>query len=59
MQLALSLPLATLTGLQWVVWLAVVNNVLSHWGGSVPWAVGWTGGWSPWASSCSSRRSDA
>ncbi|WP_238950606.1 Pls/PosA family non-ribosomal peptide synthetase [Mycobacterium sp. IDR2000157661] len=38
-QLALSLPLATLTGLQWVVWLAVVNNVLSHWGGSVPWAV--------------------
>ncbi len=28
-QLALSLPLATLTGLQWVVWLALVNNVVN------------------------------
>ena len=26
-QVALSLPLATLTGLQWVVWLALINNV--------------------------------
>ena len=25
--MALSLPLATLTGLQWVVWLALINNV--------------------------------
>ena len=28
-QVALSLPLATLTGLQWVVWLALVNNVVA------------------------------
>jgi non-ribosomal peptide synthetase-like protein len=27
-QVALSLPLATLTGLQWVVWLALLNNVI-------------------------------
>jgi non-ribosomal peptide synthetase-like protein len=27
LQMALALPLATLTGLQWVVWLALVNNV--------------------------------
>ncbi|HVI36414.1 MAG TPA: AMP-binding protein, partial [Gaiellales bacterium] len=27
-QVALSLPLATLTGLQWVVWLALLNNVV-------------------------------
>ncbi|OBB47173.1 amino acid adenylation protein [Mycobacterium sp. 852002-51961_SCH5331710] len=33
-QVALSLPLATLTGLQWVVWLAAANNVLA---GFVPW----------------------
>ncbi|KUI02393.1 amino acid adenylation protein [Mycolicibacterium acapulense] len=33
-QVALSLPLATLTGLQWVVWLALANNVLA---GFVPW----------------------
>ncbi|KUI05751.1 Pls/PosA family non-ribosomal peptide synthetase [Mycobacterium sp. IS-3022] len=33
-QVALSLPLATLTGLQWVVWLALANNVLA---GLVPW----------------------
>ncbi|WP_156442408.1 Pls/PosA family non-ribosomal peptide synthetase [Mycobacterium sp. IS-1556] len=33
-QVALSLPLATLTGLQWVVWLALANNVLA---GVVPW----------------------
>ena len=26
-QVAMSLPLATLTGLQWVVWLALINNV--------------------------------
>jgi non-ribosomal peptide synthetase-like protein len=29
-QLALSLPLATLTGLQWVVWLALLNNVVAQ-----------------------------
>jgi non-ribosomal peptide synthetase-like protein len=28
-QVALSLPLATLTGLQWVVWLALTNNVVA------------------------------
>ena len=28
-QVALSLPLATLTGMQWVVWLALINNVLA------------------------------
>ncbi|WP_156425651.1 MULTISPECIES: Pls/PosA family non-ribosomal peptide synthetase [unclassified Mycobacterium] len=33
-QVTLSLPLATLTGLQWVVWLALANNVLA---GVVPW----------------------
>ena len=26
-QVVMSLPLATLTGLQWVVWLALINNV--------------------------------
>ena len=36
--MALSLPLATLTGLQWVVWLAMVNNVVA---GREPGAVGW------------------
>ncbi|WP_326544925.1 Pls/PosA family non-ribosomal peptide synthetase [Mycolicibacterium sp. ND9-15] len=35
-QVTLALPLATLTGLQWVVWLALANNVLS---GYVPWTV--------------------
>jgi non-ribosomal peptide synthetase-like protein len=37
-QTALSLPLATLTALQWVVWLALTNNVVAalH---LVPWAV--------------------
>jgi non-ribosomal peptide synthetase-like protein len=29
-QIALSLPLATLTGLQWVVWLALLNNVVAQ-----------------------------
>jgi non-ribosomal peptide synthetase-like protein len=37
-QVALSVPLTTLTGLQWVVWLALLNNVVAglH---LVPWAV--------------------
>jgi non-ribosomal peptide synthetase-like protein len=37
-QVALSLPLATLTGMQWVVWLALLNNVAAalH---LLPWAV--------------------
>jgi non-ribosomal peptide synthetase-like protein len=37
-QVALSVPLATLTGLQWVTWLALVNNVVLalH---PVPWLV--------------------
>ncbi len=37
LQAALSLPLATLTGLQWVVWLAGLNNVAAAFG-LVPWA---------------------
>ncbi|RAV15080.1 amino acid adenylation protein [Mycolicibacterium sp. GF69] len=39
-QVALSLPLATLTALQWVVWLAAANNVLSDfapWTAPVSW----------------------
>ena len=43
-QVALSLPLATLTGLQWVTWLAVINNVVAAvyplpWLVTVPWWV--------------------
>jgi non-ribosomal peptide synthetase-like protein len=39
-QVVLSLPLATLTGLQWVTWLALLNNIFS-WGSApaVPWLV--------------------
>jgi non-ribosomal peptide synthetase-like protein len=29
-QVALTLPLATLTGLQWVIWLALANNVVAE-----------------------------
>ncbi|MFG1931737.1 Pls/PosA family non-ribosomal peptide synthetase [Mycobacterium sp. NPDC048908] len=29
-QIALSLPLATLTGLQWVIWLALLNNIVAR-----------------------------
>lgn len=37
-QLALSLPLATLTGLQWVVWLAIANNIAYNVAATaVPW----------------------
>lgn len=36
-QVALSLPLATLTGMQWVVWLALLNNVAAELG-LVSWA---------------------
>ncbi|BBX00172.1 amino acid adenylation protein [Mycolicibacterium moriokaense] len=41
-QLALSLPLATLTALQWVVWLALANNVAAELD-LLPWArpLGW------------------
>ncbi len=41
-QVALSVPLATLTGLQWVIWLAAVNNLAAAWN-LVPWtrAVSW------------------
>jgi non-ribosomal peptide synthetase-like protein len=35
-QLALSLPLATLTGLQWVTWLAAANNVVARFH-PLPW----------------------
>ncbi len=37
-QLALSLPLATLTGLQWVTWLAAANNVVARFH-PLPWLV--------------------
>jgi non-ribosomal peptide synthetase-like protein len=41
-QVALTLPLATLTALQWVVWLALANNVAADLD-LVPWArpIGW------------------
>ncbi len=45
-QVALSLPLATLTGMQWVVWLAILHNLANNVAatlGVVPWAV--TVGW--------------
>jgi non-ribosomal peptide synthetase-like protein len=43
-QVALSLPLATLTGLQWVTWLALINNLVAGvyplpWLVTVPWWV--------------------
>ncbi len=52
---AASVPLATLTALQWVAWLALGNNVARalH---LVPWAVAVNWWWSRWRSSCSSRR---
>ena len=57
-QVAMSLPLATLTGLQWVVWLALINNVAAT---LRPRAVAGTAQLvvdrSP-GSCCSSRRSD-
>jgi len=37
-QVVLSLPLATLTGLQWVVWLALLNNVVAQLH-PIPWLV--------------------
>ncbi|WP_408632928.1 Pls/PosA family non-ribosomal peptide synthetase [Mycolicibacterium mengxianglii] len=39
-QVALSVPLATLTALQWVTWLALLNNVFAT---QVPWlvSIGW------------------
>ncbi|MCU1696279.1 MAG: amino acid adenylation enzyme/thioester reductase family protein [Mycobacterium sp.] len=37
-QVLLSLPLATLTGMQWVVWLALLNNVAAA-SNLLPWAV--------------------
>ena len=41
-QVALSLPLATLSGMQWVVWLALINNVaaalhLVRWPVAISW----------------------
>ena len=35
-QVLLSIPLATLTGLQWLTWLALINNVAAHFH-PVPW----------------------
>ena len=37
-QVVMSLPLATLTGLQWIVWLALINNVASTLS-PAPWLV--------------------
>ena len=37
-QVALTWPLATLTGLQWLTWLAVINNVAAHLH-PLPWLV--------------------
>ncbi|WP_072686819.1 Pls/PosA family non-ribosomal peptide synthetase [Rhodococcus marinonascens] len=37
LQIAATVPLTTLTGLQWVTWLAIANNVFS-WFTHVPWA---------------------
>ncbi|MFT4201422.1 Pls/PosA family non-ribosomal peptide synthetase [Gordonia sp. (in: high G+C Gram-positive bacteria)] len=39
-QTVLSIPLATLTGLQWVTWLAVVNNVGARLRPDIPWLFG-------------------
>ena len=36
-QIAATVPLTTLTGLQWVTWLGLLFNVMS-WFGDVPWA---------------------
>ena len=36
-QIAVTVPLTTLTGLQWVTWLAIANNVLG-WFVDVSWA---------------------
>ncbi len=38
-QVALSVPLATLTGLQWVIWLAILNNLAAA-VDLVPWVAG-------------------
>jgi len=35
-QLLASVPLTTLTGLQWFTWLAIVGNIAA-WSGSLPW----------------------
>jgi non-ribosomal peptide synthetase-like protein len=43
-QMLLSLPLATLTGMQWVVWLALLNNVAAQLN-LLPWAVPVNGWW--------------
>jgi len=63
-QVALSLPLATLTALQWVVWIALLNNVVAQlhpipWMMRVNWwwiAVGFPGcssaRWAAWPSRC-------
>ncbi len=36
-QIAATVPLTTLTGLQWITWLAVANNILA-WASPAPWA---------------------
>ncbi|MCW2554582.1 MAG: amino acid adenylation enzyme/thioester reductase family protein [Mycobacterium sp.] len=36
-QIASSVPLATLAGMQWVVWLALLNDVVARW-----WPLPWT-----------------
>ena len=39
--MALTLPPTTLTGLQWVTWLAIANNVVLAWGLPPPGCPGW------------------
>lgn len=43
-QLLLSVPLATLTGLQWVTWLALLNNTAAAWH-PLPWLARLDWGW--------------
>ncbi|MBU3749802.1 MAG: amino acid adenylation protein, partial [Mycobacterium sp.] len=38
-QVALTLPLATLTGLQWLTWLALINNIAATQPYPLPWVV--------------------
>ncbi|MEV0947408.1 Pls/PosA family non-ribosomal peptide synthetase [Rhodococcus sp. NPDC049939] len=37
LQIAATIPLTTLTGLQWVTWMAIANNIFS-WFTHIPWA---------------------
>ncbi|WP_369801844.1 Pls/PosA family non-ribosomal peptide synthetase [Nocardia sp. BMG51109] len=43
-QLLALVPLATLTGLQWLTWLGIVTNIAS-WSGAIPWMPGLSWWW--------------